>query len=151
MCKIDNPWEFVWLRELKPELCNNLEEWDGVAGGREVQERGHTCIPTADSCSCMAEANTILWSTYPSLKKSLGEKHGQRAHRKEWERLPCMMWYQKSAVEKKVITCEHWPYLDWSRAVFWGSPRGVQTHVLIPKLWIYLKYGVRFNEALVFR
>ena len=28
--KIDNQWEFaVWLRELKPGLCNNLEGWDG--------------------------------------------------------------------------------------------------------------------------
>ena len=78
-----------------------------MAGGREVQERGHTSIPTADSCEWMAEAKTIWCSTYPSLKKSLGEKDGQGAHGKEWEKLPCVMWYQKSAVEKKVITCEH--------------------------------------------
>ena len=31
-------------------LCDNLEEWDGVGGGREVQERGNICIPMADSC-----------------------------------------------------------------------------------------------------
>ena len=38
-------WEFaVWPRE----LCDNLEGWDGVAGGREVPEGGHVCIPMAD-------------------------------------------------------------------------------------------------------
>ena len=31
-------------------LCNNLEEWDGEEGGREVQEEGDICIPMADSC-----------------------------------------------------------------------------------------------------
>ena len=35
--KIDSQWEFaIWLRELKPELCNILEGWEGVWGGREV-------------------------------------------------------------------------------------------------------------------
>ena len=37
ICKIDSQWEFsVWLRELKPELGNYLEGWDG----RQVQEGG---------------------------------------------------------------------------------------------------------------
>ena len=141
----------LWLRELKLELCNNLEQWEWVGGGKEVQERGDTCISMADSCSCMAEANTILWSNYPSIKKKFRGKNGQRAHRKEWEKLTYIMWYEKSAVEKKVIAHKSWPYLDWSRAVFWGSTRGMQTHVLITELWTYLKYGVRFNGALVFR
>ena len=30
-------------------LCDNLDGWDGVGGGREVQERGDICIPTAAS------------------------------------------------------------------------------------------------------
>ena len=30
-------------------LCYNLEEWDGVGGGREVQEGGDIWIPVADS------------------------------------------------------------------------------------------------------
>ena len=35
ICKIDNQWEFaVWLRELKPGLCDNLEGWDGVGDER---------------------------------------------------------------------------------------------------------------------
>ena len=45
MCKIDSQWEFaVWLGELKPGLCNNLEGWDGEGGGREVQEGGDICL-----------------------------------------------------------------------------------------------------------
>ena len=32
-------WEFaVWHKELNPALCDNLEWWDGVGGGREVYE-----------------------------------------------------------------------------------------------------------------
>ena len=50
LCKIDSPWESdIWLREFKPELCGNLEGWDGEGGGREVQEGGDMCLPMADS------------------------------------------------------------------------------------------------------
>ena len=63
ICNIDSQWEStVWLGELKPRLCNNLEGWDGEGGGREVQEEGDIGIPMADSC-CSAETNTI-----PSIK-----------------------------------------------------------------------------------
>ena len=31
-------------------LCDNLEGWDEVGGGREVQEGGDVCIPLADLC-----------------------------------------------------------------------------------------------------
>ena len=31
-------------------LCDNVEGWDGVGGGREVQEARDICIPMADSC-----------------------------------------------------------------------------------------------------
>ena len=41
-------------------LCDDLEGWGGVGGGREVQEREDICILMADSCCCMAETNTIL-------------------------------------------------------------------------------------------
>ena len=34
--------------------------WHGVGGGREAQEGGDRDIPTADSCCCSAENNTIL-------------------------------------------------------------------------------------------
>ena len=38
ICKRDSQWEFaVWLKELKQGLCNNLEEWDGVRGGRRFK------------------------------------------------------------------------------------------------------------------
>ena len=36
-------------------LCDNLEGWDRLSGGREVQERGNICILMADSCCDMAE------------------------------------------------------------------------------------------------
>ena len=31
-------------------LCDNLVGWDGVGGGREVQEGGDMCVPMADIC-----------------------------------------------------------------------------------------------------
>ena len=40
----------VWLRKLKQGLCINLKEWDGEAGGREVQKGGDKCTHMADSC-----------------------------------------------------------------------------------------------------
>ena len=36
--------------ELKLVLCGNLEQWEGVRGGREIQEGMDMCIPIADSC-----------------------------------------------------------------------------------------------------
>ena len=51
ICKIDSQREFaVWLRKLKQGLCINLEGWDGVGEGREVQKGGNICIPMANSC-----------------------------------------------------------------------------------------------------
>ena len=32
-----------------PVLCDNLEGWDGVGGGREISERGDICKPMTDS------------------------------------------------------------------------------------------------------
>ena len=31
-------------------LCDNLEGWDRMGVGREVQEGGDICMPMADSC-----------------------------------------------------------------------------------------------------
>jgi len=69
MHKTDNQWEFaVWLKELKPGLCDNLEgvgrsgKWEGDSRGR-----GHM-YTLADSCWWMAEINTTLWSKFPSIK-----------------------------------------------------------------------------------
>ena len=51
VCNIDSQLEFaVWLRKLKQGLYINLEGWDGVGDGREVQKGGDICIPMADSC-----------------------------------------------------------------------------------------------------
>ena len=36
-------------------LCDNLEGWDGVGGGKEIQERGNICKTVADLWWCMAE------------------------------------------------------------------------------------------------
>ena len=36
--------------EFQPGLCDNLEGWDGMGGGRDVQEGGDMCIPMVDSC-----------------------------------------------------------------------------------------------------
>lgn len=53
-------YEFaISLRELKSGLCDNLERWAGMGGGREAQEEGDTCIPTAHPWQSMAETNTI--------------------------------------------------------------------------------------------
>ena len=41
-------------------LCDDLEGWDGVGGGRALQEGGDIGTLTTDSCCCMAEANTVL-------------------------------------------------------------------------------------------
>ena len=35
---------------LKPVLCERLEAWDGVGGGKEVHEGGDPCSPMVDSC-----------------------------------------------------------------------------------------------------
>ena len=61
ICKVDSQWEFaLWLRELKPGLCKNLQGSDGERGGREVQEGEDVYIPVADSHWCIAETNTRL-------------------------------------------------------------------------------------------
>ena len=62
ICKIDRQWEIaVWHRELNPVLCYNVERWDGVGDGMEVQLRG-PYIPVADSCWCMTNTSTNLSS-----------------------------------------------------------------------------------------
>ena len=58
-------------------LCDNLDGWDGVGGGREVQERGDICTPVVDSC-CTAETNTILQSNYPPIKNKYSKKLKKR-------------------------------------------------------------------------
>ena len=55
-----NVHQSVWLRELKPGLCNNLEGWDGEGGGTEIQEGRDIDKPMADSYWCLIETNTIL-------------------------------------------------------------------------------------------
>ena len=43
----------------------------GRVGGREMQEGGEMgtyCVCVADSLCCKAEANTLLWGNYTSIK-----------------------------------------------------------------------------------
>ena len=49
-------------------LCDNLEGWAGLGGGREVQDRGDICVFRVDSHCYMEETNTILQSNYPPIK-----------------------------------------------------------------------------------
>ena len=61
-CKITQPVRIYSYDtgSSNPVPCDNLEGWDGLAGGREVQERGNIHIPMANSCSYIAETNMIL-------------------------------------------------------------------------------------------
>ena len=61
ICKIDSQWKFaVGLQKLNPGFCDNLEKWEGVTGGREVQEGGDICTPMANSCWYITEIKPIL-------------------------------------------------------------------------------------------
>ena len=61
MCITDSQWEFAGRHgELNPVLCDSPEGTDGEGHERGVQEGRDTGMPMANSCWCMAEANTIL-------------------------------------------------------------------------------------------
>ena len=49
-------------------LYDDLEGWDVVGGGREVQEGGNMWIPMTDSRCCMAETNTARTAIILQLK-----------------------------------------------------------------------------------
>ena len=68
--KTDCQWEFaLWFREFKPVLCDPLEGWEGVGGGRKFQKGGVVWISVADSYWCMAETNTVLISSYLPVRE----------------------------------------------------------------------------------
>ena len=74
ICKIDSWWEFAaWCKELKRSALRPPRR---LGYGREVQERWDICIPTADSCWCMVESNTILWNNYTPIR--INFKKGKR-------------------------------------------------------------------------
>ena len=57
-CVKHNQWEFaIWRRELKLVLCENLEGWDGVGGGKEVQEVARSL---QEGCKSM-QVHAYLW------------------------------------------------------------------------------------------
>ena len=59
MCKTQPVGFAVRHRGLRPLLPDNLEGWDGLGGGREVQEGGDVCMLMADSYR-VAETGTVL-------------------------------------------------------------------------------------------
>ena len=51
MCKLDGWWKLVYVAgSLNQVFWDSLEGWDGMGGGRKVQEGGDIRIPVADSC-----------------------------------------------------------------------------------------------------
>ena len=57
-------------------FCDNLDWWDRVGGGREIQGGGDVHIPMDDSHWYMAETNTILYCTILSLTIVLSLLYG---------------------------------------------------------------------------
>ena len=51
-----------------PVSCDSLKGWEGVGGGRKVQEAEDIRVPMADSHRCMAETKVKLQSNYPLIK-----------------------------------------------------------------------------------
>ena len=49
MCKIASGNLLYDAGSPNPLLCDDLEGWDGVGGGRKVQQGEDMCIPMADS------------------------------------------------------------------------------------------------------
>ena len=76
MCKTDSQWEFaVWLRELKKELCSNIESGVGWEGRWERGSRVRIHMYTYGWFMLMFGRNQqILQSNYPSLKNKLFKK-----------------------------------------------------------------------------
>ena len=52
----------------EPVLWDNPEGWGGEDGGSRVQAWGHTCVPVADWCLCMAKNFIILYSNCSAIK-----------------------------------------------------------------------------------
>ena len=49
-CETDREWAAAASHsELRLLLCDDLEGWDQVGGGREVQEGGNICFPKVAS------------------------------------------------------------------------------------------------------
>ena len=50
ICKIDSQRNLLYGSGNSNRFCINLDWWDGVGDGKEVQKGGDICIPMADSC-----------------------------------------------------------------------------------------------------
>ena len=66
LCQMNSQWEYaVWCRQPNLVLCKNLEGWEV---GERFKKEGTYAHLMADSCWCMAQTNTALWSNYPPIK-----------------------------------------------------------------------------------
>ena len=66
-------------QELKHGLCNNLEGWDELGDGREVQKGGGICIPSSfpgGSEDKASACNAGDPGSIPGLGRSPGEGNG---------------------------------------------------------------------------
>ena len=67
ICKIDSQWELAaWLRKHKQHLCINLEGWDGVGDGREVQKDMNICIFMAH-----LQFHSFIWQNTTKFCKTI--------------------------------------------------------------------------------
>ena len=69
------------LREPKLGLCDNLEEWDGVGGGREVQEGGDMYTP-------MADFMLLYGRNQHNIVKQLSSNKKFKTKKEYWNKLP---------------------------------------------------------------
>ena len=51
-------------------LCDNLERWNGVGGGRRLKREGTYICTCGGFMFLYGRTNTILYSNYPSIKIS---------------------------------------------------------------------------------
>ena len=70
----------VWYNELNLVLCDCLEGWAGVRGGREFQEGKFMCTPVAHWLCCMAETQHNIAKQFSNLKKFIWK--GKRKKKK---------------------------------------------------------------------
>ena len=71
MCKIASGQLLYGYRELKLELCDNLEGWDGVGDVGEAQEGGAICVCVADSLGVSQKPTQHCKAIILQFKKSL--------------------------------------------------------------------------------
>ena len=59
-------------------------------GGKEVRGGRDICIPMADSCWCLEETNTVLWSNLSSIKNKFKNLKKKMKSEKKMYDVPTM-------------------------------------------------------------